>query len=633
MIRGVSRRFNMNTPKTRDSATSQKNAPSVNLKKSVITAILLFIVPLCTALLMAVVIKGISPVHSNIRRGVEAERTRTTNAPALPPEQATIKTLLSYRAKLRQRGDPTEFVNMLIWRRAVEQPVILFTIPSPFDNLQKWCVTQNGSHALAIKADEEDPLFKNVALYSITSGAWIWKKRLPWPDEFEAPWIFGGNLVIRSSKNGYHFAMELDEYGCIVALDRLADSDGFTPPADTKHTASIPGEFVAQHHKVIFIRNAADELMAYSSGGNLPGLQPVKGVHFNPEGSISMPAVNRTISGNALLTVYAENGKITIADSFTGRVLEEVEAWRATDYTVVRGLTANFNASEIVVHLRSTFNLQGLVERDWQVRYKPDQEQLEIETGKLSIWNPRRPILQTEIADYGLVIEAEGTTLKLAYTNKIEDQSVIVDLAESTGESSDIKHIELLANRRHLLIEHTDNTCQLLDLHAVRHYGDLTAKIRHCDQILAESSYAELKRTNLVNKDMRELPENLRDPLSEDNFNYAMLDYYIDYIDPRKLEPPALPSILSLQAEFLAAHRAWHYAARKLEQLSILQEHDHRAPKANQLLFTRYCILSGEEKKAEEGAERGLNHLFYDYTSFNSMIRWQFLKILFPQQN
>jgi hypothetical protein len=188
----------------------------------------------------------------------------------------------------------------------------------------------------------------------------------------------------------------------------------------------------------------------------------------------------------------------------------------------------------------------------------------------------------------------------------------------------------LLENRRHLLIE-CDVVDFILDLHALRHYGDLLDRIHHCNRILAENSYAELMRANLINKDLRDVPEYLRSSDSEDNFNYEMLDFYVDYMDPRTLEPPALPSILSLQAEYFAIQQAWYYAARKLEQLAALQEHDHRAPKANQLLCVRYNMLSDNIKKAKAGCDNGLNKLFYDYSDFNRMVRWQFLKRLFKQ--
>ena len=110
-----------------------------------------------------------------------------------------------------------------------------------------------------------------------------------------------------------------------------------------------------------------------------------------------------------------------------------------------------------------------------------------------------------------------------------------------------------------------------------------------------------------------------------------MKEYQTDFMRPQDLEPPAKPSILSLQAEFYATHHAWLYAADRLEQLMLSQERDHRAPKANPLLLARYSLLSGDTKRAKKACEKGLRFIFYDDTLYNRMIHWQMLRILFEK--
>ncbi len=592
-------------------------------RRPAVIAALLFLAPLLGIVALALFARRIAPAHKQHRAGVVADERRAADVPPVPPARATVSELIEYRDTLRSRGDFTDFANIRLWAAAAAEPSLLFAISPPRSGAWRWSVSQCGTHVLAIERTES--LLREVALFCIADEQWVWRKTLPWPDVYEDPWIFGGHLVLRSSKNGRRFAMEMDAYGSIIALDSLQDGPPFahSPP---QPPAGLPGDCVAERAGAFFVCRADSALQIYARPG-LPGLHPLRSSVDTP--ATGAPPDAETISGNALLQIEAIRGALVIRDAYTRRTLERREVWRHSEDTTVRGIESNRDGSEIAVHLTTSFDFPQPAQRNWRVIYKPAETLIETETAA----PPPLPRLwqqELSIPERALRVAVADGALLISSTRAAAAPAVAVAPSEIAATAQSVTGLSLLESNRHILLR-CGAAVYLLDLYAVLHYGDLLDRIRHADRMIAEHGAAKLMHTTLLNDDLRALPEYLRASGSDDHFNYEMIDYYQDILDPRKLEPPAYPSILSLQAEYLAAHRAWLYAAKKLEQLGTIQERDHRAPRTNPLLYARYALLAGDEKSAARSCEQGLNTLFYDSSPYNRMIRWQLLKMLFDE--
>jgi len=217
-----------------------------------VTAALLFLIPFCAALIFAFIAKQVSPTYVQQREGIAAEQEAEANPPAIPPADACVAELLEYRNTLRSRGEAIDSANIRLWAAAGREPTLLFTIPTPGIGNWSWCISQCGKYALAIENPQPETVIREVALYNLMGEKWVWQRKLPWPDNYESPWIFNGHLVLRSSKNNRRFAMELDQTGKIISLDSLGSGELYT-----KEIPDIPealsGEPVALRSNVIFL--------------------------------------------------------------------------------------------------------------------------------------------------------------------------------------------------------------------------------------------------------------------------------------------------------------------------------------------------------------------------------------------
>lgn len=587
-----------------------------HVKRTVITAVLIFLVPFCAAILLALVARRISPAHIQQREGIAAKALAATNAPAIPSPDAGVAELLQYREQLRERGDNIDFTNLRLWATACREPSLIIEVPAPAMGEWRWSISQDGEYALAIQKGAPENLIKAVALYSFQDEKWIWQRRLPWPEQYEDPWISGGHTILRSSKNDRRFAMEIDEDGRIISLDTLGKGAPFetTPP---KLPADIEGTPVALRSNTLFISDISDNSLKGYAVSRIPGLHPA--------GSITS---NSCITGNGLLKFTAADGKISTSDTFTGLQLEECKLWNHSTNTTIQGVAATRDGSKVTVYLRSVFNGDTRIERNWCVYYQPAEKIIETNLTNAPMFTATAPQTEIETPDgKWLTTLHDGNILNFSRKGDIS-QCVEVALQKDMDCGNDpVQSIELLKDGRYILLkQHSD--ASLLDLFAVTHYGDLLDRIEQSKRILAAHSDEELSRTNLLDTTMREVQGEERDPFG-DNFNYDMQDYYMYFMDPRELAPPGKPSILSLQAEFLATHNAWLYAALKLDRLMLIQEHDQRAPKANPLLLARYWQLCSNKKETRKACKKGLEQLFYDKSDYNRMIRWQLMQTQF----
>ncbi len=595
---------------------SPKKSELRNLKKTALVAALLFLVPFTAATLLGLLVNRFSPV----RQGARAAREAAAMQPPGCAADAGIDDLLSHRTELRNLGLPIEPTNLRIWAAAAAEPALLIHLDPPEAALSwEWHLSQDGLHALAVaKSPGVDSLLKEVALYSFAEGIWLWKNTLPWPEVHEAPWVFHSTTVVRSSKNNRRFAMEINPAGDIVALDALG-AGAPAPAAAPAQDSRFKGQAIAAISGVFFVVDEMDSTLKGYALQNLPGLYDA--------GAFDR---NSCFSGNGLLKFRACDGTVTVHDAFTQLILDEKSLWRAATNTVVTAIKANHDGSELSIQLETTFAQPDPVVRDWNLSWQPvnDIVAISMTNRQHGAAQSSQASIQSPDSEWRICLR-ENSVLEIAPV-RATGEVVSVDLKNSIPcGSNPVTAIALLEGNRFILLTQRDHAF-LLDWHAVAHYGDLRARLEHCKTILA--GYAA-EALHPAEPDGNLVPEisTLSEEDDADTFNYEMTGYS-ETADPRLLEPPSLPSVLSLQAELLANHRAWLYASCQLEQLMQIQERDSRAPRANPLLYTRYNLLTGNPQKVKEGSRSALDALFYDTTPFNQMIRWQMLKTLFPEK-
>ncbi|MDD2597924.1 MAG: hypothetical protein PHO37_01690 [Kiritimatiellae bacterium] len=575
-------------------------------------AALIFLVPFTAAILLGLLVNHLSPG----KKQAQAARKAEQSAAPVCPAGADRAALLQHRAALRKLGLPIEFTNIRIWA-ATALPELLITLPPMEEGTRcEWHLSRDGKYALAVeKSTGGDALRRKVGLYSFVEDLWLWQNTLPWPETHEGPWVFNNTTVVRSSKNNRRFAMEIDPTGKIVAIDALGAGGPFPVKAPVRD-AGIPGRPVAVASNLYFVCDEQDSTLKGYALRDLPGLYDV--------GAFDQYTC---FSGNGLLKFRAADGFVTIYDAFTQLKLETKEAWNASTNTTVLALEANRDGSELKVQLATTFQMVEPVVREWTLLYKPVDDTITLNTTNAVSRAVQTSSTSIQTPDGAWRIHLrENSVLEIA-SEKSKDEVVQVDLKEYMRcGNNPVTAISLLMDNRFILLEQR-NHATLLDLHTILHYGDLSARWEHCEDLLAAEGKEQSEDSDPAITPTPEIfSESKEDDL--DNFNYEMVDYSYDF-DPRLFEPPSKPSVLSIQAERLANHHAWVYAACKLEQLMRIEEHDNRAPRANPLLYTRYNLLIGDQLRVKQGCQKALDALFYDTTPFNGMIRWQMLKTLF----
>ncbi|MDA3923465.1 MAG: hypothetical protein PF904_02050 [Kiritimatiellae bacterium] len=605
----------MQDESTTENDQESKSSEQRNFKKTLIFAAALFLIPFIIATLMGVIANQLSPVKQKTKAALAAENSGNTNLPVCSAT-ADISELLQYRNAMKESGQAVDLTNIRIWAAAAKQPALLISVKPPAPGKEwSWRLSKDGMHALAIEIDPENSLLKQVALYSFEKEQWVWQNRLPWPESHESPWVFNNTTIIRSSKNNRRFAMEINPEGNIVSIDSLA-GDGPFPETEIQPDNSIPGTAIAVRSNVYFIKDSQDCSLQGYALSTVPGLYPA--------GEIGETTC---FSGTGLLKFTAKAGIIKVIDAFTGITLSEKAGWIASSNTVVSALASNRDGSELNLLMSSTFEAPQAVTRKWRILYTPEDNNLNISmTNATSIVKtPPSSTILTPLKKW--IINLRSESILAVFDHATGKEVTKVDLKKHINcNGNPILEASLLEGESYILLKQR-NRAFLLSLNSIVHYGDLLARLKLCKKNLSEYTEDELLQTNLVDNSMREI-ESANSDKAADTFNYAM-DIDQNQMDPRLLEPPALPSILSLQAEFLATHHAWLYATGKLKQLTKMQENDNRAPRANPLLCSRYLQLSGKNEEAKKVCRKALNSLFYDFTPYNRMIRYQMLKTFF----
>ena len=382
----------------------------------------------------------------------------------------------------------------------------------------------------------------------------------------------------------------------------------------------MTGEPIALRSNVIFVSDNKNNSLKGYAKRNLPGLF-----------SIGALADNACVSGNGLLKFIVNDGSIFVRDAFTEKKLAIFNAWIPSTNTVVKGVESSRDGSSVTIYLKSSFHYDKPLERNWCLTWKPVDNTMQANMTNAPSFTPATKQTEIDLTNLDITLSLQGNNMLEIRESKSNSNSVTIDLSRYISCDDDpVQSLSLLEDERFLLIKQSEQA-YLLDLFSVKHYAELLDKMEQSNRILTKYSDEELSRTNIASNTMRELKSKDRGLDGADNFNYEMKDYQTDSMRPQDLEPPAKPSVLSLQAKFYATHHAWLYAADRLEQLMLSQELDHRAPKANPLLLARYSLLSGDTKRAKKACNKSLKSIFYDDTPYNRMIHWQMLRILFEK--
>ena len=529
-----------------------------------------------------------------------------------------IAQLTALRRNLRTEGFATDDVNLRLWAAHASEPQVLFRVPPP-DPAKKWNwhVSQNGMQAIAVSLQGDALERRTVGLYDLVAEQWVWTNALPWPDNSEQPYVFDRHIVLRYSKNGMRFALEVDDKGTIIALDTLGKGS-FTTPQEIPSRPMFPGKPVAVKNSLFFTSDSASgTLLGYS-------LEALPGLRYAGQGD-----TNTIFSGNGRLKFTAAEGRVTVSDSLTQTVLQQIDAWPRDTNTVVTATLTTHDGSRLTVFLRTEFASRPPVKREWSVA-------IDLYTGTvIKSFNadalfskPKRTASQQALSPDGrwqLSVNAANELTVLSLPEKREIARVpLVTL----GLQRPIDHLVFLEEGRHVVLRQT-NTFWLLDFSVARGYGDLLARMASSCSTNAMPCIADAGTNEQPASATSAAPDEFLATSPEGYgvaapFDPDMLSYGAD--------PGAkVPSYFALRAEVFAANQAWSYAAALLDQTCLLQEYDTRAPRVNPLLLARYHLLSGQREKARLTCREALRELFADPTEYNRMIRYHLQGLLFAK--
>ena len=547
-----------------------------------------------------------------------------------------IAQLAALRRDLRNAGFPTDEADLRLWAARAEEPECLFRVTPPDAAKRwRWHLANDGLYALAVDSQADAAGRRAVGLYDLASEEWLWNNLLPWPDTHEAPYVFDRRTIIRYAKNDIRFALEVDRNGKIISIDKLG-AGAFPLPPPPPPNPRFPGlTAVAGRNGIFFAADPQDGTLHGYAHNTLPGLR-----YAGPCNETT------TFSGNGLMKFSAVTGIVTVADSLTQTVLQTYKAWPAESDTVVNGMAASFDGSNLVISLNSTFTGTPPVKRDWSMdidiysgKGKPNvsdqQPPMPERAASLTAVSPDGKWRFTVDADNGIIITAENTKTPTA------PPAARVALA-SLGLITPIQSIAFLEGGRHLVIRQRDDVW-LLDFTVARSYGGVMARAAACSKTISQEFYRIRRETNGTDKANAKLATSTEGyGVSEDYSDADILAADDPFADA------TAPSYLLLRAETLVANQAWKYAAATLEEAARLQANDPRAPRINPLLLARCQMLAGQDKKARVTCRDALRTLLmrpvmYDSAtgttrpphnieeSDNRMIRYHLQSLLFSK--
>lgn len=577
------------------SANTEKTAPSrrtdPRLRQTALLAAAMLLVPLILGIVFVAVLNAFKP---SATPPASVATNEVTVAQAGQTDD--LGRLLALRREYRRAGIDTEALNVRIWAAQTRTPAALFRVPPPeTDRTWTWNVSQDGLFAIAVAARADEAGRRNVGLFDLTADRWLWQTKLPWPDAYEPPFIFGKRLVIRYAKNAARFAMEIDESGSILGIDALGKTALPAVPA-VPAVAGLPGTPVAIKNGVYFsTETGSQDLVGFA-------LETIAGLRFAGGGDAAT-----TFSGNGLLKFSARQGAITVSDSLTQTVLQRVDAWPNTTNTAITGTLATRDGSRLSVFLKTTFGGDSVQAREWTVALATynGTAQTSFNADALLANPHHRPQCTTVSSDGRWTLSIQPTNrLSIAFQSSARELAH-ADLGSLLGTAHAVDHIAFLEDGRHVVLRQSDRFW-ILDFALVRGYADLLGRIDASAEALRAAA------TNVV--------ATVSAPTDDSPSSLPPTDEFD--------EAPA-PSALALRAEHFAAHQCWAYTAAALDVCAAHSAFDGRAPRVNPLLLARAHLLAGQPRMAKRVCRETLAKLVADPSDYNRMIRYQLQGLLF----
>lgn len=596
--------------------------------RTAMLAFLIFIVPVCAAILFVVIVRLIvAQPPSSVEQYAYAMQitNRLHDGSAVGVTQ-----LLALRSDMREVGCDTAEVDLRLWAAAAQEPTCVFKVEPPDRRTTwEWRLAQDYSHVLAVAQSAESGRQRRVGLYNLLAEEWVWTNTIPWPQRCAPPVVLGGRLIQRYSVNNVHFVMEVDEGGEIVAIERGGGGGG-AGEVPVAVTSPVGGRLIAKRDNLLFIEVAADNSLQAFVDSALPGLRSAG--RANP---------HTTLSGNGLLKFTVDDGKIAVRDALTGTVLQAWDGWPSTTNTTITAAQATDNGDLFNLFLATEFNGTTAIKREWSI---------EVDTYAGTLKRNLNPDVQfakppTVTNTLGVAtpdgrwhFAVRGANI-LVITEGVGDRLVVqVDLKEF-GVSEAVTALEFLAGGRYLLMRQEEQVW-LLDYALVSCYGRILSRLQSAEKSVTLEAW-RVKRER-VSSDGANLA------LAEGGFG-VQSDYEEEDADYFNVDTESVaPAWLALKAELLVANNVWGYAAATLMRVEKLQAYDSRAPRINPLLLARCQMMAGQREDALRSCRAALQSLMmlpvtYDaYTgerkpvanitpSDNKMVRYHLQGLLFAK--
>lgn len=571
--------------------------PSRNLAHAALLGIAVFLIPSLIGLLCVQLYQKLAAPPAPPADALASLTNRLADA-----SLADLDAMLLLRRDARNEGLDTDEIDLRIWAAHAARPAALIRVHPPEPgSAWSWHLSQDGRFAVAVSAGFDAADRRQVGLYDLIADEWVWKRALPWPDAHEAPYVFNRHLVLRYVKKAARFALEISPEGRITSIDKLGKS-AFALPAPPPPNPAFHGSPVAAKGGLFFVTDPdRHDLVGYAQE-SLPGL------HYAGKADD-----NTLFSGNGRLKFSIRDGAVTVSDSLTQTVLQQLAVWRpATNVTVTGALTTH-DGSSLSVFLKADFGGAPALTREWSVA-------VATYTGTvLPSFNADALLAKPRRAKQTLAVSRDSRwQLSLTASNELaiataSDRREVarVALGPLLGLSRPADHIAFLEEGRYVVLRQ-GGSVWLLDFASARDYAGLLSRLAATAEAAAAKA-ARPAETNLP-------PTVVEATLGEDA-----------YLEPEPWPELPSPAPFALRAERCAAHQAWPYVVALLDVCADYSAVDGRAPRVNPLLQARAEILSGQKQKARLICRRALSEMIADPTSYNRMIRYQLQGILFSQ--
>lgn len=562
-------------------------------------------------------------------------RENTEAVPELPHDYlkqlstAPLQELTNLYHLARINGVGTTPINLAIWAAMADNPACVMSINPPDDNSAwEWRCSIDGRYALALARNGDTAGRRNVALCDLITNEWIWHSLLPWPESYDDPYIVGLCTIVHFEKNERRMALEVDPHGKIIALDYLPGKPSdIPPPILPPPPRGVSGRSIALRNGLLMVADNANSLLHGYALNALPGLYPLE----------PSTAATTTFSGNGRLRFDIAAGQVSVHDTLTHTLMQEVEAWRHTTNTTITSTLAARDGANLSIFFSTHFGEErSRVTRDWSASLSTYSGKVRTSYDATVASRPTTTENKLELTSpnkrWHFKLSPTGT---LEISNQTQTTPTLaVNLAPITGPDT-FTELTMLEEGRHLILRQAAKLW-LLDFECALGYADLQARYH-------------------ATRDKKDEPVVAID---SDDLGDPTIDPYYEYSDAQWIETLSSldipsPAPVALQAELMLAHQLWSYAAWLLDAGASYSAMDIRAPRINPLLRARthikaahamqqrsaaenepalLPIASASRKSARDISKSSLISMLNSYYQHSRMERYQLQGFLFAQE-